>query len=87
MFPHNTSSPRRTVRGNIELQLEMRGLPLSKHAAVVDQLLDSVSLSDFQQRYPHELSGGMQQRAAFAVRWSTSRRRCCSTSRSASSTR
>jgi NitT/TauT family transport system ATP-binding protein len=31
----------------------------------VDELLASVHLEDFQRRYPHELSGGMQQRAAF----------------------
>jgi NitT/TauT family transport system ATP-binding protein len=65
MFQDNTLVPWRTVRGNIELQLEMRGLSPAKHRDVVDDLLASVHLVDFQQRYPHELSGGMQQRAAF----------------------
>jgi len=65
MFQDNTLVPWRTVRGNIELQLEMRGLSTRDHAAVVDEMLDSVHLTDFQARYPHELSGGMQQRAAF----------------------
>jgi NitT/TauT family transport system ATP-binding protein len=65
MFQDNTLVPWRTVRGNIELQLEMRGLSLADHRSVVDELLASVHLEDFQQRYPHELSGGMQQRAAF----------------------
>ena len=65
MFQDNTLVPWRTVRGNIELQLEMRGLSPADHRANVDDLLASVRLGDFQQRYPHELSGGMQQRAAF----------------------
>jgi NitT/TauT family transport system ATP-binding protein len=65
MFQDNTLVPWRTVRGNIELQLEMRGLSPADHAASVDALLASVRLTDFQHRHPHELSGGMQQRAAF----------------------
>ena len=65
MFQDNTLVPWRTVRGNIELQLEMRGLVVSKFAESISNLLRSVHLDDFAERYPHELSGGMQQRAAF----------------------
>ncbi|WP_282608570.1 ABC transporter ATP-binding protein [Pelagibius sp. Alg239-R121] len=65
MFQDNTLVPWRTVQGNIELQLEMRGMPVSKHGARIDMLLDSVHLKDFAERHPYELSGGMQQRAAF----------------------
>lgn len=65
MLQDNSLVPWRTVRGNIELQLELRGLSPTSHAGVVDALLASVKLSDFQFRYPHKLSGGMQQRAAF----------------------
>jgi NitT/TauT family transport system ATP-binding protein len=65
MFQDNTLVPWRTVRGNIELQLDLRGLSPVDHAGAVDALLASVRLTDFQNRYPHELSGGMQQRAAF----------------------
>jgi len=65
MFQDNTLVPWRTVRGNIELQLEMRGLPLGKFSHQIDQILTSVNLKDFEHRLPHELSGGMQQRAAF----------------------
>ena len=65
MFQDNTLVPWRTVRGNIELQLELRGLSPLAHAATVEDLLTSVRLTDFQHRFPHELSGGMQQRAAF----------------------
>jgi NitT/TauT family transport system ATP-binding protein len=65
MFQDNTLVPWRTVRGNIELQLEMRGIPIEKHAEHISSLLQSVHLADFADRYPFELSGGMQQRAAF----------------------
>lgn len=65
MFQDNTLVPWRTVRGNIELQLELRGMPVAPHAERVMELLRSVHLDDFSDRYPHELSGGMQQRAAF----------------------
>ena len=65
MFQDNTLVPWRTVRGNIELQLEMRGIAPSSRRDRIADLLEAVHLEDFAERYPHELSGGMQQRAAF----------------------
>lgn len=65
MFQDNTLVPWRTVRGNIELQLEMRGESTTRNAERIDMLLRSVHLEDFADRFPYELSGGMQQRAAF----------------------
>lgn len=65
MFQDNTLVPWRTVRRNIELQLELRGLDPRGSRARIDQLLATVGLSDFADRRPFELSGGMQQRAAF----------------------
>ena len=65
MFQDNTLVPWRTVRGNIELQLEMRGIAPASHRDEVEAMLRSVHLEDFAARYPYELSGGMQQRAAF----------------------
>lgn len=65
MFQDNTLVPWRTVRGNIDLQLEMRGIDPASREGDVEELLRSVHLEDFQERFPHELSGGMQQRAAF----------------------
>ena len=53
------------MQGNIELQLEMRGLSLAAYGERIDMLLRSVHLEDFAGRHPYELSGGMQQRAAF----------------------
>ena len=65
MFQDNTLVPWRTVRGNVELQLEMRGIMPASRAEEVDALLRSVHLEEFADRFPYELSGGMQQRAAF----------------------
>jgi len=65
MFQDNTLVPWRTVRGNIELQLELRGLNVDAYSEQIDTLLQQVSLTEFSQNAPYELSGGMQQRAAF----------------------
>lgn len=65
MFQDNTLVPWRTVRGNIELQLELRGIETAGHREKISTLLQSVHLEDFAERFPYELSGGMQQRAAF----------------------
>jgi NitT/TauT family transport system ATP-binding protein len=65
MFQDNTLVPWRTVRGNVELQLELRGLDLRAYRERIAALLHSVHLDGFEERYPYELSGGMQQRAAF----------------------
>ena len=64
MFQDNTLVPWRTVKGNIELQLELRGLDVLAHQERVARLIGQVHLEGFASRYPHELSGGMQQRAA-----------------------
>jgi NitT/TauT family transport system ATP-binding protein len=55
MFQDNTLVPWRTVRGNIELQLEMRGLTPANHVASVDALLAYARLTDFQHHHPHVL--------------------------------
>ena len=65
MFQDNTLVPWRTVEGNVALQLEMRGLDPKAHAGRIRELLRSVKLDAFASRRPYELSGGMQQRAAF----------------------
>ena len=65
MFQDNTLVPWRTVWGNVALQLELRGLDARAHAERIGALLASVRLDGFADRHPYELSGGMQQRAAF----------------------
>ena len=65
MFQDPTLYPWRTVRGNASLGLEARGL-LRSEGARVDEALQLVGLQDFAEAYPHQLSGGMAQRAALA---------------------
>jgi NitT/TauT family transport system ATP-binding protein len=54
----------RSVLGNVLMQIELRGLRTADHLARARQLLEAVGLAEFEDRYPYELSGGMQQRAA-----------------------
>ena len=56
--------PWRTVLDNVLLPIEFRKLPIAQYRKTADDLLDMVGLRDFALRYPFELSGGMQQRAA-----------------------
>ncbi|MCG8543098.1 MAG: ABC transporter ATP-binding protein [Alphaproteobacteria bacterium] len=58
--------PWRSVRGNIEFGLEVKGAPKTERDAVSARLIDLVGLKGFEQKYPHELSGGMQQRVGIA---------------------
>lgn len=54
----------RTILENIVLQAEVRKLDLKKYTEHAKELLDLVGLSGFEDKYPHQLSGGMQQRAS-----------------------
>jgi NitT/TauT family transport system ATP-binding protein len=65
MFQDPTLYPWRTVRNNAALGLEARGLKRSQSPRV-DQALRLVGLTNFADAYPHQLSGGMAQRAALA---------------------
>ncbi|HEX5857837.1 MAG TPA: ABC transporter ATP-binding protein [Microbacterium sp.] len=58
--------PWRTVSANVALPLELHGTDAAGRRARVAELLDMVGLSDFADRYPDQLSGGMQQRVAIA---------------------
>ena len=58
--------PWRTVAGNIALPLELHGMAKPARASRVAELAELVGLTDFIDRYPDQLSGGMQQRVAIA---------------------
>ncbi|KQV26536.1 ABC transporter ATP-binding protein [Yonghaparkia sp. Root332] len=58
--------PWRTVAGNIALPLELHGMAPAERTARVDELVALVGLGDFAQKFPDQLSGGMQQRVAIA---------------------
>ena len=56
----------RTVQGNVELPLEVSGVPRGQRTERAKEHLRLVELSDFAGHYPWQLSGGMQQRVAIA---------------------
>jgi NitT/TauT family transport system ATP-binding protein len=58
--------PWRTARRNVEFGLEMRGVAKDARAAKAREYLQLVGLEKFAEVYPHQLSGGMQQRVAIA---------------------
>jgi NitT/TauT family transport system ATP-binding protein len=54
----------RSVIGNVLLPVEFAKLDLGRYAAEARRLIRLVGLEGFEEMYPHELSGGMQQRAS-----------------------
>ncbi|GAA3202930.1 ABC transporter ATP-binding protein [Microbacterium terregens] len=58
--------PWRTVAANISLPLELHGVGAAERKTRVAELAELVGLTDFADRHPDQLSGGMQQRVAIA---------------------
>jgi NitT/TauT family transport system ATP-binding protein len=58
--------PWATVQENVELGLKARGIPWAERTARALMTIDMVGLDGFENAYPKELSGGMQQRVGFA---------------------
>jgi NitT/TauT family transport system ATP-binding protein len=58
--------PWRTVLANVEFSLELRRVPKEERAKTAREYIKRVGLAEFESHYPHELSGGMQQRAGLA---------------------
>jgi NitT/TauT family transport system ATP-binding protein len=58
--------PWATVIRNVAFGLELRGVPTSEREAVAEKYIGEVGLRGFEQKYPHELSGGMRQRVGLA---------------------
>ncbi len=66
LFQDSALFPWLTVAANVELPLRLRGVGQSERRAVATDLLERVHLGGFGTKRPHELSGGMRQRAALA---------------------
>jgi putative spermidine/putrescine transport system ATP-binding protein len=58
--------PNMTLRDNIGFPLKVRKEPSAQVGKRVDELLELVGLTDQANRYPHQVSGGQQQRGALA---------------------
>lgn len=58
--------PWKTVLDNVGFGLKMRGMPKAERDRIAREYIALVGLSGFEDRYPHELSGGMQQRVGVA---------------------
>jgi NitT/TauT family transport system ATP-binding protein len=58
--------PWKTVYENVSLGLELRGCSKQERKEIVSSLLHDLDLQGFEKYYPMQLSGGMQQRVAFA---------------------
>jgi len=58
--------PWRTVRQNVEFGLELRGIDSDERRRLASKYIKTVNLSGFEDYYPNQLSGGMQQRVGIA---------------------
>lgn len=60
LFPH------RTILDNVSYGLEVQGIKKDERHGQARQVLEMVGLKGWEQHFPHELSGGMQQRVGLA---------------------
>jgi len=64
VFQQHLQLPWRTILNNVMLQIEVRRLDKAAYAPRAIKLLQRVGLGEFADRFPDELSGGMNQRAS-----------------------
>jgi NitT/TauT family transport system ATP-binding protein len=66
VFQQHMLFPWKTVLGNVEFGLKMRRIAKRERRETARSILAHISLSEFADHYPHQLSGGMQQRVNLA---------------------
>nr|WP_042191004.1 ABC transporter ATP-binding protein [Kibdelosporangium sp. MJ126-NF4]CEL19777.1 ABC-type nitrate/sulfonate/bicarbonate transport system, ATPase component [Kibdelosporangium sp. MJ126-NF4]CTQ97002.1 ABC-type nitrate/sulfonate/bicarbonate transport system, ATPase component [Kibdelosporangium sp. MJ126-NF4] len=66
VFQSHALFPWKTVLGNVVFGLRMRKVPRAECVTRGTEMLELVGLGGFEHKYPHELSGGMQQRLGVA---------------------
>ena len=58
--------PWRTIKDNLAIPLEIKKIPKQDRIKMIDDILNEVNLSEYKNKYPKDLSGGMKQRISFA---------------------
>jgi NitT/TauT family transport system ATP-binding protein len=66
VFQHYGLLPWRTVQANVELGLQIQNVPKQERAELARSAIARVGLANFENHYPAQLSGGMQQRVGLA---------------------
>lgn len=66
VFQQPNIFPWLSVEKNVEFGLKMKSIPKKERAEIVDHYINLVGLEKFRKLLPHQLSGGMKQRAAIA---------------------
>ncbi|WP_373298247.1 quaternary amine ABC transporter ATP-binding protein [Nakamurella endophytica] len=66
VFQHFGLLPHRTVLNNVGYGLQVRGVGRAERNRRAAEVVDLVGLSGYEQRFPDQLSGGMQQRVGLA---------------------
>lgn len=71
VFQQFALMPWLTVRDNVGFGLDIRGMTKAERNKIVDEKISLVRLDRFADKFPHELSGGMQQRVGLARSFAT----------------
>src|SRR5579885_2892160 len=69
LFQQDALLPWRTVLDNVTLGLVFRGVPETEARERAGRFIERVGLKGFEDRFPHQLSGGMRKRVAVAQSW------------------
>lgn len=72
MFARDALLPWRTARKNVEVGLEVRGVPKRERHEIAGNMLSMIGLGGFDDHYVWQLSQGMRQRVALARTWAIS---------------
>jgi len=66
VFQARSCFPWRTVKDNVRIALEIKGIPRAEGDRRIEEVLRIVGLSGFEEYFPNQISGGMKQRVAIA---------------------